>query len=169
MPPKPPDHWAEVIGAASVILGVLIASGMSMLSAWRERKHRRAAVMLQKLEEFTIADRAAVAWFAEFQGCEGLPQAVATPPTERCHRLESLALLYFPRLRPVVAAYSAELRSFYSFGLRCAGDGPYGAVGARMLMLEEPTYRDHDRKIQQLRKELSAAIELEARAHLQKS
>ena len=166
MPQTPPDHWNALIAGVFVIIGVLLAQGIQTLSAWRERKHRRAAVLLQKLEELTIADRAVLHWMETYNSCTTLADTLDTSPAEPIHRMSSLTLLYFPRLKPIVSAYHKELLEYYGWANHCIRNELQQSVAVQLLRSHESEYQDRYQKIADLRQRLAGAIELEVHIHL---
>ena len=166
MPPAIPDHWPQIIAGCFAILGVVIGQVLSMISTSRERKQKRAAIMLEKLEELMTVDRAITNWVSDFQACTTFKEVVATSPTESCHHLRSLALLYFPNLQSVIDEYTSELQLFHSFGMRCSVDTIQQNLGAQLLTFHETKYQERTQAMKMKHGKLGDAIQAEAQRHL---
>ena len=169
MPPPAPDHWNAIVAAVAVLLGVAIAQLTQWASVRRERRHRRTAVLLEKLESLMNADREGAKWLASFQACTEFQQATATQPEEHLHKIAAFSLLYFPRLQSVVSEHHQEVRSFYSHALRTLVDGIDGNVGAHLEMMNDPEYKAKVQTMSATRKRLFSAIEREAQSLLSES
>lgn len=166
MPQLQPEHLGPLIGAGGVILGVLISQAIQWCSTMRERKHEQRKLLREKLESLMDAEREFSNWLAAFQAATEFQQAVALTPTEYHHRVETLVILYFPRLKTHVAELHRDIQDFHVWALRQITNGLSGNIGSHLVMTAAPEYKSRTQKIQSLRMTLMSAIENEVQSFL---
>lgn len=117
-----PDHLDAIIAASAVLAGVIVSQGISIFSAWLDRKRRRNELLMTKLDELLGGALVCLQWLKDFHNCTSLRHAQSLPSSIPCHQIESLAILYFHHLLPTVRRYTASLRSHYSLAMRSMPD-----------------------------------------------
>ena len=173
------DYWPAIIAASAAILGTLLGASLSMLSSWLDRKHRQNSMLLTKLEDLTVALRQTTEWRKRLEGTTAFQDSAATHPASALLPLESLTILYFPRLEPPVAAYTGRLRSYHSWALRNFVDGdfqphpeaglPLQSLASRLNVLDQAGFQEQHKELQRLHTALGDAIANEARTLLGRS
>lgn len=166
----PMDYWPAIIAASAALAGTMIGTASSLLLSWLDRKHRRTATLLQKLEDVTAALRQTVEWREILEGTTAFEQTTSTHPATAFFPLESLVVLYFPRLQPAVSAYTEGLRLYHSWAIRHLVDGdlqppelPPQTLIARLHVFDQTAVQDQSNKLRELHHSLANAIDREAR------
>jgi hypothetical protein len=170
------DYWPQIIGGATGIIGAAVGAGFATFSSWRDRKHRKVATLLQKLEDLTAALRETVEWRERFEATTAFEDSTTTHPAIVFSQLESLALLYFPRLQSPVAEYTKGLRSYSSWALRHLLDSdlqpsglPPQSLVARLRVFDQRALENQYSNLLNLHEELAGAIGREASSLLGRS
>ena len=160
------DYWPAIIAASAAIVGTVIGASLSMLSNWLERRNRRTLLLVDKLEQLTAANCEIAEWLKALWQCTTLQQTLSFSISPASMRLQALALLYFPHLRPPVAAYVNALKSYYCWATRCIRDDVQQPLGTQLRAFHAADATKQDERLQQLRDVLVSAIDQEAKSLL---
>jgi hypothetical protein len=172
MPGPSPDHWDALIAVVGVALGSVLSLAGAAFVAWRERKYRRHDRLLAKLDELAVEDQTVLRWLSQFRACQTMLEMQLLPPSLPLSRMESLAALYFDRLKQPVAKYSAVLRSYNTWAFsqvsKFSKDGnlPHPLLWCLTISDKESLERHHQ-NIQSCHKTLADSVVAEAKLLLE--
>lgn len=173
------DYLPSIITASAAIAGTAIGASVSILSSWLERRHRRTATLLQKLEDLTVSLRQTTEWRERFEGTTTLQDSASTQPAIALFPLEASTMLYFPGLQTAVSEYTAKLRSYHSWALRHFVDADHQpptevllsplSMAARLCVIDQAGFQAQCNELALLHKAIADAIASEARGLLRRS
>jgi hypothetical protein len=160
------------IAGIFALFGVVVGQILLMFSAWSERKHRRKELLLSKLDELAMEDRALQHWLkADFQTKESVVACQACDPELPCSKIEVLSSIYFERLKQPVSNYTQSLRSFYKWAFEVLPQLPNVSNDGRLpnplswclARHDKDSFERHLRDIQSCRRTLSESVSTEAK------
>jgi hypothetical protein len=129
MQPTPNCQYLDSLIAGGIaIAGIVVGHVLTMLTTWHDRKHKRTALLLSKLDDWTVALDDARGWLIAQEQSKTLAD-IQAKPFLGCDRLQALTILYFPDLEPFVANYMKSLKEYYLWIIECMVSlGPDGRL-----------------------------------------
>lgn len=163
------DHWDAIIAVGGVLLGSLLSLAAATLVAWRDRHYQRRVLLLTKLDDLAVEHTTLANWMNKIRTCQTLLDLQLAHPELPCSRMESLAALYFARLKQPVAQYTAALRAYYTWAFSQVSkfvqtDASFpSSLQSCLLKTDQAGADQHRKQIEACFRELADSVAAEAK------
>ena len=103
-----------IITACTTFSGVIISQVISLLLSFLDKRHKKTYSLRQKYEEMMFHFQDSLAYFPEVGNCKTREQLFSKSHSISAQRAMGLALLYFPKMAPLIETYIINQVAYYN-------------------------------------------------------